>query len=697
MTHILGIDVGGTFTDVVAVRPSGEVVAAKAASTPPDYSQGIFDALDVLAGELGMPLGDVLRDTMYVAHGTTSSLNAIVTGNVPDVGFLATTGHSDSIHIMNVEAKHLGHSPEEVQDILRQRKPARLVPKTLTREIVERVDKRGQVVVPLDEAQAEEAIRELLGQGVKAIAVSFLWSFLNPVHEQRTRELIAAVDPDVFVVLSSDVSPRMREFARHATTIMSTQIAPALRDYLGPLERGLTDRGLAGPLLIMQSSGGTIASTEAPANAITTVGSVLSGGVIGATRLAEQLGHRDVIATDVGGTTFLAGLIVGGEPIRASTDVLNHYPINISTLRVRAIGSGGGAIAWLDAGGNLRVGPRSAAAVPGPACYGQGGVEPTVTDADLVLGIIGEKAFMGGKKLLRRDLAEEAMRTIGTPLGLSVEDAAAAVYAVQNAQTADLLRRVVLEQGLDPRDFTVYAYGGAGPMHCAAYTMELGAPEVVVPLGSVAAAFSAYGLVTSSLGVTRELSDPHIWPVDSARITANFERLEADVRASIERQGVPILGVELRREIDCRFAQQLNEVATPVPLGVVDDAGAEAIVATFETLYEEIYGKGTSFREAGVQAITYRVHGVGVLPSTARLSERPPAMSSAPVPKEFRDVFLSVQHGFERTPIYDYAGLEPGHQIAGPAVVEVPTTTVAILPDTSAVVDRLGNLSIRVK
>jgi N-methylhydantoinase A len=320
-----------------------------------------------------------------------------------------------------------------------------------------------------------------------------------------------------------------------------------------------------------------------------------------------------------------------------------------------------------------------------------------LTDADLVLGIIGESAFLGGRQQLDRGLSEKALRSIGDPLGLSVEEAAAAVYAVQNAQTADLLRRVVLERGLDPRDFIVYAYGGAGPMHANAYTQELGAREVVVPLGSVAAAFSAYGLVTSSLSVTRELSDPHSWPIEAQRMERNFEKLEAEVLASLHRQDVETVGIEIRREIDCRFAQQLNELATPVPSGPLDQPAVDQIVETFERLYEEVYGRGTSYREAGVQAITYRVHGVAALPFTAALPELKASSDAVPPVKAHRRVFLSVQRGFEATPIYDYSVLAPGHRIEGPAVVEVPTTTVVILPDSTATVDRLGNLVINVR
>ena len=313
-------------------------------------------------------------------------------------------------------------------------------------------------------------MRALLDDGIRAIAVSLLWSFRNPAHERRIREIVHELDPRVFVLASARSggfsSPRRspRKFARNATTIMSTQIGTGLRDYLSSLEAKLRQRGLAAPLLVMQSNGGAVAAGEAPATAISTVGSVLTGGIVGSLSLGRQLGHRNIISTDVGGTTFLVGLVVDGEPVRASSTIINHHPVNVPTLQVHAIGSGGGAIAWIDAGGNLQVGPHSAQAVPGPACYGRGGTEPTNTDANLVLGILTERGLLGGKRTLDLNASREAIRTrIAEPLGLSVEDAAAAIYAIQNAQTGDLLRKVVVEAGHDPREFVLYAFGGAGP------------------------------------------------------------------------------------------------------------------------------------------------------------------------------------------------------------------------------------------
>ena len=697
MAYVIGVDVGGTFTDAVLDDNAGTVLAAKAPSTPPDYSQGVIDVLDVLAEQLGCPVEEMLANTHHIAHGTTSSLNALVMGNVPPVGFLTTKGHRDSIYIMNVEGRYLGSSPEQLQNVMGQSKSHGLVPKKHALEVTERLDRDGNVVVALDEDSAREAIHALVDDGVSGIAVSLLWSFRNPAHEQRIRELVHEIDPTMFVSLSSEVSPRIREFARNATTIMSTQIGPGLRDYLGELESKLRDRKLAGPLLVMQSNGGAVAAAEAPKNAISTVGSVLTGGVVGAVSLGTQLGHRNIIATDVGGTTFLVGLVVDGEPVRASSTIINHHPINVPTLEVHAIGSGGGAIAWVDQGGNLQIGPHSAQAVPGPACYGQGGTEPTNADANLVLGILPERGLLGGRKPLDKELAREAIRTrIAEPLGLSIEDAAAAIYAVQNAQTGDLLRKTVVEAGHDPRDFVLYAFGGAGPAHCAAYAREVGVREVVVPLGQVASAFSAYGLASSNIVLAAELSDPAAMPLDPVRAERNFDQLERQVREALDRQGLKFTGVEVEREIDMRYTMQLAEVATPVPAGSLDAVGVARASDLFEQRYAELYGQDSGFREAGIQAITYRVRVTGVLPFSPTLPELKSADSADASAAKIgtRKVCLDGRIGYTDTDVYDYSKLLAGHVLQGPAIVEVPTTTVVVPHETTGTVDRLGNLNI---
>ena len=699
MPYVIGIDVGGTFTDAVASDETGRLIGAKVPSTPPDYARGVIATVEDLARQLELPVEHLLGQTAYIAHGTTATINALVTGNVASVGFLTTKGHADSIHIMNVEGRYRGLPAEKIQDVLQTAKPPALVPKSRTRGITERIDYSGAVVVPLDEDDARQAIRELLDQGVKAIAVSLLWSFVNPVHEQRLRELIRELDPDVEVVLSSEVSPRIREFARNATTIMSSQVAPTLRNYLGPLQDQLRRRGLNGPLLVMQASGGTINADEASENAITTVGSVLTGGVVGSQRLAERLRQRNVIATDVGGTTFLVGLIVDGEPVKVSSTIINQHPVNVPSLRVDAIGSGGGAVAWIDHGGNLRVGPKSAAADPGPACYAQGGEDPTVTDADLVLGILNEDFFLGGAKKLSRELAERALlEKIGKPLGLDAEQAAAAVFAVQNAQTADLIRRSVVEAGHDPRDFVMYSFGGAGPVHCHAYGADLGISEIIIPLGAAAAAFSAFGLAASDLWVSSELSDPQVFPVPADRVRAVYDQVESTVRDKLVRQNIAFAETSVRRELDARYASQLFEVTTAIDPGPVDEAAVAGMAAAFERTYADLFGEESGFKALGVQFITYRAIGTGALGFKAVLPDAPepePGHSVADALKGHRPVQLDLRRGYESTAVYDYRRLRAGDRIDGPAVVEVPTTTVAIPSDSHGVVDALGNLVLR--
>ena len=465
----------------------------------------------------------MLAQTSYIVHGTTSTLNALVTGDVATVGFITTRGHADSIAIMNLEGRYAGLGPDQIQDMVRTNKPAPLVPAP-AREIDERIDYKGAVVVPLDEDGARAAVATWSAYGVEAIAVACCGRFRNPVHEQRVGQIIAEEAPDMYVALSSDVSPRIREYARSATTIMNTQVGPRLRDYLRPLEKELRGLGFGGSLLVMQGSGGCVDAADAPVarDHHDRLGAHRRRGRLHpAGRRARPPQHhldrhgRHDVPRRAGGRR--------GAGHSAST-ILNQYALNVPMVDVHTIGAGGGAIAWLDAGGNLQVGPRSAGAEPGPACYGDGGTEPTVTDADLVLGIINPDYFLGGRKMLSRDLAAEAIRAhIAEPLGLTVEDAAAAVYAIQNAQTADLVRKVVVTAGYDPRDFVLYAFGGAGPVHCASYAADLGVAEVVVPLGPTAAVFSAYGLAASDIVLTAELSAPGQLPAAAEEFNAAFD------------------------------------------------------------------------------------------------------------------------------------------------------------------------------
>lgn len=695
MAYVVGIDIGGTFTDAFAADETGRVASAKTPSTPPDFATGFLTVVDELAAAFGVATRTLLGETEYIVHGTTSTLNALVTGDVPTVGFLTTRGHADSIAIMNLEGRYAGLGPDQIQDMVRTDKPAPLVPPRLVREIDERIDHKGAEIVPLDEEGTRRAVRELVAAGAEAIAVSLLWSFREPAHERRVGEIVAEEAPDAYVALSCDVSPRIREYARSATTIMNTQVGPRLRDYLEPLSDALAERGFRGSLLVMQGSGGCVESSDAPSRAITTIGSVLTGGVVGCVRLAEELGHRNVISTDMGGTTFLTGLVVDGRPAATTSTVLNQYQLNVPMVDVHTIGAGGGAVAWVDAGRNLRVGPRSAGARPGPACYGEGGTEPTVTDVDLLLGIINPDYFLGGRKALSTELAAEAVRThLAEPLGLSVDEAAAAVYAIQNAQTADLVRKVVVTSGQDPRDFVLYAFGGAGPMHCASYAADLDVAEVVVPLGPTAAVFSAYGLAASDIVLTAELSQPSNFPPDPDAAVAAFASLREELDNRLGAQRLRFADVVHHREVDMRYTMQLAEVTTPVGQDDLDDAALAAVGESFEGLYERLYGAGSGFSEAGLQLITYRASATGVLPIRPRMTAAGSDTGEAR-PTASRRVFLDPRRGWQDADIYDYRHLAAGHGIKGPAVVEAPTTTVAIPDGCIGEVDRLGNLRIR--
>ncbi len=695
MTYTIGIDIGGTFTDSFATDDAGNVVSAKSHSTPPDFERGVLGSIEELASLLGMGISDLLPDVSYICHGTTSSLNALVTGNVAQVGLLTTAGHSDSTYIMNVEGRYAGLGAEEIQDVTRTNKPRPLVSKSFVRDVVERVDHKGAVIVPLDEDAARESIRDLVDLGAQAIAISLLWSFRNSDHELRLRDLVNEIAPGMYVAISSEVSPRIREYARTSTTIMSAQVAPTLEFYLNPLTEKLRSLGFTGSLLVMQGSGGSISAEEAPKQAITTVGSILTGGVIGCQQMGLELGHENVISTDMGGTTFLVGMVVDGKPVTSPTSILNQFTLNTPMVRVSAIGGGGGAIARLDSGGNLKVGPEGAGASPGPACYALTGTRPTITDANVVMGILNPDNFLGGRKTLRRDLAENAIREhVADPLGMSVEEAAGAIYSIATSQAADLVRRVVVNEGHDPRDFALYAFGGAAPAHCCTYARDIGASEVLVPLGSTASTFSAYGLAASNVILSAEISRPTNFPADPDEVNELFRQLEGDVNERLAKQGVEFTKVTLDRQVDMRYTMQLAEVSTPVRNGVLTEGEVLGIGDDFEALYERLYGKGAGFREAGLQLITYRVFGTGHLPFRPSL----PLVNAGAAdlaPRSRRAVILDPHCGFQDTAVYDYRDLGKGHEIHGPALIESATTTVALPESTAATVDRFGNLTIQ--
>ena len=700
MVRVIGVDIGGTFTDAFLGDDAGSTLSVKVPSTPPDFGRGFLAAIDELAKKRGIPPENGLADVSYICHGTTSTLNALLTGDVANVGLITTQGHRDSIFIMNLEGRYAGLGLEAVQDVYNQRKPPPLIPKRMAKEVTERIDYEGKVVVKLEEENARDIITDLIAEKVDAIAVSLLWSFKNTVHERRIRVIIHGIDPKLYVCLSSDLVPKIREYSRTVTTVMNAQVAPTLRDYLRPLEQKLEERGFKGPLLIMQGSGGSIASTDAPDVAISTIGSVLTGGIVGAGIMADRLGHRNVITTDVGGTTMLVGLIVDGKPEFTHTTTLNQFRLNIPMINVNSIGSGGGAIAWLDDAKNIRVGPNSAGANPGPACFDKGGTKPTVTDANLVLGILNPNYFADGTIPLRNDLAEEALRNrVGKPLGLTLEEAAAAVFEIQNAQTSDKVRSVIMGAGHDPRDFVMYAFGGGGPVHCHAYGAELGIQEIFIPLGVGASSFSAYGLTAADVVLSREVSDPENLPLNAEKVQAHFEALERKLHAQLMEQGVTFESISYHREVDIKYSMQIYEVPVPMKEGQLSLQDMEELVSDFERTYQARYGSGTSYGEAGFQAISYRVFATGHVPFTPTwvAHDQPEGAFMERACKGTRKVHLDSRFGWEDTLIIDYNSLAAGDSFDGPAIVEVPSTTIVVPRGAVATTDEFANVRLNLE
>jgi N-methylhydantoinase A len=691
MGFLVGTDTGGTFTDCVIVEEDGTLRIGKAPSTPDDFGRGVLDSLDNTLDGNGAGLGDAHA----FLHGATVALNAIITRRGAKVGVLTTRGHRDALFFMRSTGRTAGLSITEVYDYPRTGKPEPIVPKYLIGEIDERIDYKGAVVVALNEDTARETIRRLVDQGVEAIAVNLLWCFQNPAHERRLRELVEEIAPGMPVAVASEIVPKSGEYERGATTVMNAYTVPLVSRYVNRLGAGLRERGLASPLLVMQTSGGVLRADEVSNRPVYTLNSGPAGGVIGARYLGSHLGHRNIVCTDVGGTSFDVGLVVDGEPVTTPTVIVNQYRLALPSVDVVSIGAGGGSIARV-VGERIQVGPDSAGAVPGPACFDRGGTEPTVTDADVLLGYIDPEYFLAGQQKLRRDLAEQAFRErLCEPLGLGLHEAAAGVVEIASQHMADLVRKETIGRGHDPRDFVLYAYGGAGPLHATLYGRELGAQAIVVPFGGLAPVFSAFGIATADMVHVEEFSDPQIGPFDVERVVDRFERLARSAQDRIVRQGVSAENVSATYVAEMRYVKQVFEVSVPIDLEALKSGGSEVLETAFETAYENLYGTGSGFREAGIELVTLRVTAVGRSEIRPQLPQRPLGGADASAARRAsRPVYWRRLGGFEDTPVYDGQKLQPGNRIEGPAMIEERATGVPVHPGQRLEMDGMGNLII---
>lgn len=692
----VGTDIGGTFTDMVVIDDQSQVRLFKLPTTPEDRSLGVLHGFQAAADAYGMSVPEFTAAVDYFAHGTTAATNALIERKGETTGLITTRGTADTLFIQRAMGSWTGIGNASGH-YSRRRNPPPIVAREHIREIDERLDFAGDVIVPLDHEAIRAAVRELRAAGVKSMAVCFLWSFVNPDHELTAAQIIRQEWPEVFVTTSSDAAPVIGEYERTATAVVNSYLGPVISRYVELLERRLRMIGFGGNFTVMDSAGGVMDAEQAGRRAVEMLTSGPAGGVLASAALAGKLGYPNVITADMGGTSFDVGMIIDGEPLTVTSSVAGRYHLAVPKIRVTAIGAGGGSIAAVDEDGLLVVGPESAGAVPGPACYGKGGSRPTVTDADVVLGVIDPGHFLGGAITLHRELAEKAIAEhVAEPLGMTVLEAAAGIRKVADNQMADLVRTVTVQEGFDPRGFALFAYGGAGPTHAYAYAPEAGIGTIVIPY--TATVHSAFGAVSSDQYRSVQVSDPQRTPpqirtpsdhIDLDRVNAQFDELERRCRAELRDDSA----ISVSRLLYFRYRRQVHELPIAVAAGPVTPEGFDALAREFHRRYERIYGAGTSLPEGGIEINTFRVEGR--IPSP--LSDQSSHARTAP--GRLADARLGEREVvFDGNPqltrVYRGETLPTGAPVEGPAILEYFGTTAVVAPGQRATADADGNVVI---
>jgi N-methylhydantoinase A len=695
-SFLVGVDIGGTFTDCVVIDAAGTVTTAKSPSTPDDFARGMIEAIAAAARRIGIAPDALYPDIALLSHGTTVGTNAVVQKRGARVGLITTKGHSDVIHIMRGSRGLQGRDVRLVVHFPESQKPDPLVPKRLIEGVSERVDCFGNVVVPLNEDEAAAAIGRLVAAGVEAIAICFLWSFLHPAHERRVRDMVRAAAPHLYVTCSADLVPKWGEYERTTATALNAYIGPLAAGYLGNLDRQLGAKGYRHPLQITQCGGGTISVEQAMAAPLLTLDSGPVSGVTGSLYLGRAMGHDNIITTDMGGTSFDVGLIADGKPAYSFTSMVNQYEYFLPKVDIQAIGAGGGSLVRIDERTRtIRVGPESAGAVPGPVCYGRGGSVATVTDADLVLGYIDPDGFAGGQMRLDKTKAEAAVAAIAARLGMGVLECAAGIAKIVEFQMADIIRKMTVGKGHDPRDFVLFAFGGAGPVHAGVFARELGVTKVVIPQRETASTWCAFGAAAADVLHIHETVDIAASPFGAARVNRTLERLEREAEAQMARDGIAPDRQRLEFALDMRHKGQINEVEVVLDASRVGDDFEAPLRERFYQRYEQLYGSGASFRGARVEIVTYRVRASAATPRPRLVAApRLSTVVSAAAHRTPRAVYWEELHSLAPTPVFNGEQLEPGNVLAGPAIVETPDTSVVVRPGQSARVDAFGNFEI---
>lgn len=684
--QLVGVDTGGTFTDSVLLLESGAVGVGKALSTPGALERGVLASIAAAAADVGLAVEDALRGADFVVHGTTAGLNALLTGSGGRVGLLTTRGFEATVPMARANTIR-GIEEEYKTEAIRWSKPPLLLSRRAIQGVAERVDADGNVVVPLDEDQARMAIRALAARGIDTIGVSLLWSHTNPVHELRLRELVAELLPGIPTTLSCELAPRLGEYERSMTVVLNAYVAPLMTTYITDLEARLREQGFAGTFLLTKNSGGIGRAAELVERPIETLNSGPVGGLVATAAVGQELGHPNVVATDVGGTSFDVGLVVAGRPKQVARPMIGRYDVATPILDIVSIGTGGGSIAWIDADlGSLRVGPASAGADPGPVSYGRGGTRPTVTDAAVVLGYVDR---LGVSTELDAPAATEAIsKSIAEPLDLEVHAAAEGILEVASAQMADLVRRATLMRGYDPSEFVLYAYGGAAPQYVGRYASQIGVSVAYIP--GLAAVFSAFGAVSSDFhSVATQDLHPQVFD-DPESLNSMLAELERRALAGLA--GGPSSrrdGVWVRRRAGLRFFRQVNEVQVDLSDRPLDAAAVAESTERFRAEYERLVGPGTAASEAVVEVVNLSVEAVLALAGARHAGGRG-GTSRRPEPSRTRRAW------FEGTsldcPVFAASRLPVDAAVRGPAFVELPTTTIVVYPRQAVSIDAFGHV-----
>jgi N-methylhydantoinase A len=692
--YIIGVDTGGTFTDVVVLGDGGEVWTAKASTTPDDFSRGVMDAVQEAASAVGIEAAELLNRTKLFKHGSTVATNALITHNGCKVGLISTKGFEDTTEIMRAIGRVDGLSDDEIKHVTWITKPEPFVPRERVIGVRERMDYQGNEIVPLNRADVMEAIWRLIEHDkVDAIAVSLMHAWANTKHEDEIRALSAEADPQqkVYWSFGSSLSQIAGEYARANTAILNSYLGPTVKRYLTGLESKLQRSGLKEPLLIMQGNGG-VAHRE-HVSAIANLQSGPAGGMIASAYVAGLLKHKNVITTDMGGTSFDVGLITEGYWRYAQEPIVERFRMLQPIIDIESIGAGGGTIAQVEPETNrLLVGPGSAGANPGPVCYDAGGEQVTVTDADLALGIIDPDYFLGGRKPLNKEKAVKLIEEkIARPLKLDAQEAAAGIFDIVNAKMSDLIRRQVVRTGYLPEEFVIYAFGGAGPVHAAGFAAELGVKRIYI--FATSPVFSAFGAAAADVIRTRVMSCQYIQPADPAIINERLAAIEEEMGAAMSAEGFKRGQVEFRRFFTMRYRRQTAGVELPIDFDRFNARRVTELQGAFEKKYEELYGTGAGYTKAGIEISEIRVDAVGKVAKPRLSAKRKIAGSARGALKGKRRVFFTrPERRFIETPVYDYARLAAGATLRGPAIIELPFTTALVPPGHKVTVDPYMNL-----